>query len=105
MRSPVYTPELDLVVETPGGQFAAFCICWLDEVNQMGYFEPVGAHPDFRRKGLAAAVLKEGLRLMHERGMRTASVCVELDNLAAQRLYESVGFQAINRILTYVKRV
>jgi mycothiol synthase len=105
MRSPVYTPELDLVVEAPGGQFVAFCICWLDDVNQVGYFEPVGTHPNFRHKGLGTAVLREGLRLMQERGMRTASVCVESDNLAAQKLYGAVGFQAMHRILTFVKRV
>lgn len=52
MRSPVYTSELDLVAVAPDSRFAAFCICWLDNVNQVGLFEPVGTHPDFQRKGL-----------------------------------------------------
>ena len=105
MRSPVYTPELDLVAVAPGGTFAAFCLCWLDPVNQVGHFEPVGTHPDFRRQGLGAAVLNAGLRQMRARGMKTASVCVESDNPAAQRLYEAVGFRAIHRICTYTKAV
>lgn len=105
MHSSVYTPELDLVVAAPSGQFAAFCICWLDKVNQVGYFEPVGTHPDFRQRGLGAAVLREGLWQMKARGMRVASVCVESDNLAAQKLYESVGFCEIHRIYTYVKEL
>lgn len=103
MRSPVYTPELDLVAVASGGTFAAFCLCWLDPVNQVGHFEPVGTHPDFRRKGLGAAVLNAGLRQMRARGMKTASVCVESDNPAAQRLYEAVGFRVIHRICTYTK--
>ncbi len=103
MRSPVYTPELDLVAVAPGGTFAAFCLCWLDPVNQVGHFEPVGTHPDFRRQGLGAAVLNAGLRHMRARGMKTASVCVESDNPAAKSLYEAVGFRVIHRICTYTK--
>jgi len=103
MRSPVYTPELDLVAVAPGGIFAAFCLCWLDPVNQVGHFEPVGTHPDFRRQGLGAAVLNAGLRKMWACGMKTASVCVESDNPAAHSLYEAVGFRAVHRIYTYAK--
>jgi ribosomal protein S18 acetylase RimI-like enzyme len=103
MRSSVYRPELDLVVVSPGGQFAAFCICWLDETNQEGYFEPVGTHPDFRRQGLGKAIVTEGLRRMKARGMRIASVCVESDNPTAQKLYESAGFRRLHKLHTYVK--
>jgi mycothiol synthase len=105
MSSPVYTPELDLVVVAPGGRFAAFALCWLDGVNRVGLFEPVGTHPDFWRKGLGKAVLQEGLRRMQAQGMTTAMVCVEHDNPAAQELYARVGFGVVNRIYTYVREV
>ena len=105
MRSPVYTPDLDLVAVASDSRFAAFCICWLDNVNQVGLFEPVGTHPDFQRKGLGKAVVCEGLRRMKARGMTTAVLCVEHDNPAAQRLYESAGFHTANKIYTYVKDV
>jgi mycothiol synthase len=105
MRSPVYPAALDLVAEAPDGRFAAFCICWRDEVNRVGLFEPVGTHPDFQRKGLGKAVMLEGLRQLQARGMASAIVCVEAGNLAAQRLYESAGFRMINRLQTYVKQI
>jgi mycothiol synthase len=105
MGSPAYTPELDLVVETPDGQFGAFCICWLDGVNRAGLFEPVGTGPDWRRKGLGRAVLAEGLRRMQARGMRSVMVNVDYDNPAAQRLYAAVGFQAVHKILTFVREM
>jgi mycothiol synthase len=105
MRSPEYNPELDLVVVTPDGRFGAFCICWLDTVNRVGLFEPVGTAPDFRRKGFGKAVLVEGLRRMRARGMSTAIVCVEHDNTAARRLYASTGFQVTGRIHTYAKEI
>ena len=105
MRSPAYTPGLDLVVAAPDGRFAAFCICWLDPVNQVGLFEPVGTHPDFQRQGLGKAVMWEGLRQMKARDMTSAMVCVEYDNPAAHRLYESVGFRTVKKIYTYAKDV
>lgn len=86
----------------PSGQFAAFCICWMDEANQVGHLEPVGTHPRFRRKGLGAAVVSEGLQRMKARGMRAAGVWMESGNRAAQRLCELVGFRKVLRIDTYV---
>jgi mycothiol synthase len=103
MRSPVYDPELDLVAVAPDGQVAAFCICWLDEANRVGHFEPVGTHPAFRRRGLARAVLQEGLRRMACRGMLTATVCVEGDNTAARSLYASLGMRPAHVLLSFVK--
>jgi ribosomal protein S18 acetylase RimI-like enzyme len=101
MASPVYTPQLDLVAVTPDGRVAAFCVCWLDEVSQVGLFEPLGTHPDWRRKGLGKAVLGEGLRRLKAQGMTSAMVCVEHDNLAAQKLYAAGGFEVASKIYTY----
>ena len=105
MASLAYVPELDLVTESPDGRFASFCMCWLDPVNRVGLFEPVGTHPDFQRLGLGKAVMLEGLRRMQTGGMQTAIVGAESDNLAAQSLYRSMGFQAVNRLRTYRKVV
>jgi ribosomal protein S18 acetylase RimI-like enzyme len=105
MRSPVYQREQDVVAVAPDGRFAAFCIFWLDPVNKVGLFEPVGAHPDFQKKGLGKAVLLEGLQRMKANGMETAIVCAEADNEAAVKLYESVGFRAANKLCMYVKDV
>ncbi len=105
MQSPVYNPERDVAAVAPEGRFAAFCIFWLDPVNKIGLFEPVGTHPDFQKKGLGRAVLLEGLRRMKANDMETAIVCAEADNEAAVRLYESVGFRVANKLCMYVKDV
>ena len=101
MRMPGYEADLDLVAVAPDGTFGAFCMCWVDPVNKSGEFEPVGTRPAFRRKGMARAVLLEGLRQMKARGCTTALVWCEGDNHAAQRLYESVGFRAAKRDYDY----
>jgi len=105
MDSPAYIPELDLVSVAPDGRFASFCTCWLDPVNRVGLFEPVGTHPDFQRLGLGKAVMLEGLLRMQASGMLTAIVGAESDNPAAQGLYRSIGFQAVNKLWTYRKNL
>ena len=103
MHAPGYDRDLDLVVEAPDGCFGAYCICWMDPANGVGELEPVGTRPGFRRRGLARAVVLEGLRRMKARGAHTALVCFEADNASARRLYESVGFSVRSTIYTYTK--
>jgi GNAT superfamily N-acetyltransferase len=86
-----YRESLDCVVEAPDGRFAAYCLCWPDDENGVGEFEPVGVRPEFRRLGLGAAVCTFALERWHEEGGRQAIVyCASLPACA---LYESVGFR------------
>jgi ribosomal protein S18 acetylase RimI-like enzyme len=103
MTSPGYDTDLDLVAVAPDGRFGAYCNCWLDPINGAGEFEPVGTRPEFRRLGLARAILAEGLRRMSARGVHTALVCYEGDNIPARRLYEAMGFRPTAEIYTYAK--
>lgn len=89
--APHYDPELDMVAVDPAGIVAAFAIIWWDQQNQVGIFEPVGTHSDHRKRGLAKAVLCEGLRRLKERGVTRAYVG-SWTNTSALRLYQSVGF-------------
>jgi ribosomal protein S18 acetylase RimI-like enzyme len=105
MRSDVYEPQRDLVVVAPDGRAAAFCFVWLDEVNRVGHFEPVGTHADFRRQGLGKAVLWAGLSLMKRCGMEMATVCPYGSSEAAMGLYRAAGFRPIHQMLTFSKEV
>jgi mycothiol synthase len=101
-RAPTYRPDLDLVVVAPGGTFAAFTIVWFDEVNGYGVFEPVGTHPAHRRRGLAMAVMAEGLRRLRALGGTVAYVGAGTGS-AANRLYESMGFTGFERVYHWQK--
>ncbi len=105
MGSLVYDHNLDIVAASADGQIGAFCIVWMDALNQVGLFEPVGTHPDFQRKGLGTAVMLEGFRRLQEGGMKQAIVSTFEDNQAAIKLYESMGFQIITKLGTYEKDV
>src|SRR5258706_14539858 len=74
MKMPQYDPQLDLMVMAPDGTPAAGCICWVDPVNRVGLFERVGTRPQFRRQGLATALMLGGLQRLGDRGMQAALV-------------------------------
>jgi len=90
--APLYRPDLDLVAVAPEGAFVSYCILWYDERARVGEYEPVGAHPAWRRRGVTRATLVEGLRRLRALGAERAIVLTSSDNTPAIRLYESIGF-------------
>lgn len=92
LEKPGYADARELVVVAPGGRLAAYNVVWTDSVNGVGHFEPVGTSTDFRRRGLARALLCRGLAELRAAGMTTATVEHAADNEAAGALYRGVGF-------------
>jgi ribosomal protein S18 acetylase RimI-like enzyme len=103
MRMPGYDRDLDVVAVAPDGRIAAYVNGWLDPVNKIGDFGPVGAREAYRRQGLTRAVLLECLRRMKARGMDRVCVSTGEGNVAARGLYESVGFKIVNRYVEYAR--
>ena len=87
-RCPMYRRDLDLVAVAPDSQLAAFTTLWYDDVTRTGYFEPVGTDPHHQRRGLAAAIMHEGMRRLIALGGLYATVAGYSE--AAIRLYGSV---------------
>jgi len=105
MQLPGYYRDLDVVTVAPDGVIAAYVNGWIDPVNRIGDFGPVGARAAYRRRGLTRAALLECLRRMRARGMDRVCVATGASNTPALRLYESIGFRVVNESLNYVKLV
>lgn len=103
MQMPGYHRELDIVTVTPQGVIAAYANGWIDPLNRIGDFGPVGALPAYRRQGLTRAALLEGLRRMQALGMQRVCISTGIRNTPARRLYESIGFKSVNQYLDYEK--
>lgn len=88
--APLYRRDLDIVAVAPDGALAAFCTVWYDDATRTGVFEPVGTDPSHQRRGLARAVMTEGLRRLKETGAEFAYVASWGE--ATHRLYGSLGF-------------
>ena len=86
-----YKQDLDLVAVAKDGTFASFCTFRMDPVSRITSLEPVGTHPSHRLRGLAKALVFEGLR----RAMAYDPTLLYVEganNIAANRLYDSVGY-------------
>jgi ribosomal protein S18 acetylase RimI-like enzyme len=102
---PGYVEALDLVVVHHCDDVAAFCTLWMDEANGVGLVEPVGCHPEYRRRGLTQYVILEGLRRLWARGAKQAIVRVHSENAAAQQLYQSCGFAQVSNAFGHERRI
>ncbi|NJN18040.1 MAG: GNAT family N-acetyltransferase [Oscillochloris sp.] len=91
-RAPLYRRDLDLVAVAADGEFAAFCTLWFDDMTRSAALEPVGTHPAHQRKGLARALISEGLRRVRDCGATLCTVGSYSD--AAGACYAAVGFDS-----------
>ena len=83
------------MIEAPDGTLAATAGVTYDAANRVGTFEPVCTHPDHLRRKLAQAAMVEGLRRLAALGAAMAEVGTG-DMVAANRLYESLGFTDVD---------
>lgn len=86
---PHYRHDLTMVVEAPNGDFASFAGLWYEPVNRFGYVEPVATDPDYRRMGLGAAAVLEGIRRCGEEGATVAYVGTD------KPFYLAIGFRKL----------
>ncbi|WP_410673882.1 GNAT family N-acetyltransferase [Amycolatopsis sp. cmx-4-68] len=100
-----YRGDLHVLVEAPDGTMASSAILWLDELNATVEFEPVGTHADYRRRGLARAMLLHGMQLARRAGATHATVaCLGAPAHAGPRsLYYGVGFRELSRDAPLIK--
>lgn len=100
-----YIAELDVVAVDPDGNLAAFCTGRFDHVSKIAELEPVGTHPDHRKKGLAKAVILECLKRLQKYNPIAVIILGAAASEGANRLYESVGFENKGVRYHWIKKV
>ncbi|MGB0387663.1 MAG: GNAT family N-acetyltransferase [Ardenticatenaceae bacterium] len=95
---------IDFIATTPDGLIVSSSIASCDPVTKLGEFDPVGTHRLYWQRGLAKALLLTGLHWMRGAGMQRAVIRTNVDNIAAQRAYQSVGYQIVDRLFLYEKQ-
>jgi mycothiol synthase len=73
-RCPLYRRDIDMLAALPDGTIASFASFWFDDVTRTVYIEPVATVPEHQRKGLARAVITEGLRRVQRLGALRAFI-------------------------------
>ena len=98
----LYDPALDLAVETVDGRPAGYALFWFDPVTEVGLVEPMRVEDEFQRRGLARALLTEGIDRLVRRGARRLKVGYGTE--VARKLYTGAGFRVTATERTYRRR-
>jgi GNAT superfamily N-acetyltransferase len=98
----LYDPALDLCVRSANGETAGYSLYWFDPVTRVGLLEPMRVEHAYERRGLARAMLTEGLNRLAERGARRLKVGYATE--PARRLYVGAGFRVTATSTSYVRR-
>lgn len=88
-ENPCYNPRFDLSVIDRTGRHLSSCAAFIDYKNNCAIIEKVCTHTDFRKRGLAGAVIKECLRRLSAEGIEYAYLGGY--SQAAKSLYGSLG--------------
>jgi ribosomal protein S18 acetylase RimI-like enzyme len=88
-ENPAYDPRFDLSVVTPEGLHVAGCVGFHDPVYGIAEIEKVCTHYQYRRRGLAEAVIRECFVRLKQAGMRQAYITGYSDS--ANALYQKLG--------------
>lgn len=98
-QTAAYRGDLHVLVEAPDGRMACSTIMWFDEANRTVEFEPVGTHPEYRRLGLASAMMLHAMQLARTAGATHATVvCLGAPgHPRARGLYYGLGFREFSR--------
>lgn len=105
--SPHYDPSLvHLVIHQPS-EVIAGCLIALSEAPKhpgIGFIDTVGVRREFRRRGLAQAMLYHSFAAFWDRGLRTVELDVDGESLTnAVALYEKVGMRIHRKLMSYEK--
>lgn len=97
--APSYSFDLDLVVLSPEGRQVAYSLVWLYPDNRTAEIDPLGTHPEYRKRGLARALILESFRRMQENGICHAYIGSDAEDAVVSRLYSS--FQPVETYQGY----
>lgn len=78
------------LVALDSGQVIGFIVVW--QVEDEAHIGTIAVAEAFRRKGVARALIHEGLSQAYGRGARKVFLEVRSGNLPAQTLYRNMGF-------------
>jgi mycothiol synthase len=99
-RDPDCDPAPFWFVAVDGEEIAGFTLCHpeMSEDPEMAWVYVVGVRPEWRRRGIALALLQHSFAALYQAGKRKVSLEVDAENpTGATRLYEKAGMHVKRR--------
>jgi len=99
IMAPGYSSDWDFAVVSSEGKQVAFCVAWLDRENKIAEIDPVGTHPDYRKRGFAKAVITNCFIRLKQSGIE--KVQIQGFSEAGKNLYNSLKPAETYELLEY----
>ena len=87
------------VVAKVGGRIAGYAVACAEKRN--AEISSLAVHPDYRRRGVADALMRHTLRELGAAGVRRVELMVRTGNTAGAQLYRSLGFRRVRVLPRY----
>lgn len=87
--APSYSLDWDLVAVPPEGRLAAASLVWRYPENGSAEIDPLGTAPDYRRKGLARAMVLESFRRLQKANVEIVYIASDARDGIIKRFYAS----------------
>lgn len=71
------------------------------EARDKGHVVSIGVHPNYRKRGVATALLNEVISRFNARGVKIVKLEVRVSNLPAINLYRKLGFEITGTVEKY----
>jgi predicted N-acetyltransferase YhbS len=98
-QTALYDPHLDLAVLGTDGSVVGYAIFWHNPVTGIGLVEPVRVEDAHSGRGIAYAMISEGLDRLARAGATRLKIGWESER--ARELYTRLGFTDVETDLTY----
>jgi ribosomal protein S18 acetylase RimI-like enzyme len=83
-------PQALLVADANGDLVGSLIAAWN---GWRGSFYRLAVHPDYRRRGLATRLVREGEKRLRDRGAIRLDAVVSADELGAMGFWNAVGYE------------
>ena len=87
------------VVAKAGGRVAGYAVACAEKRN--AEIASLAVHPDYRRRGVADALMRHTLRELGAAGVRRVELMVRTGNTGGAQLYRSLGFRRVRMVPRY----
>jgi len=95
-RGEIYNQPISfpfVIVFKPQSRVIGYLVFW--KIKEQIQINNIAIHPDFRRMGIAEAVLQQVLGEIRKGGAKLVTLEVRPSNIAARSLYNKLGFDVL----------
>ena len=103
LRRAITDSPAHVLVAEAGGRLIGSIIGTFD--GWRGNIYRLAVHPDFRRHGVARALVAEAEKKLAQQGAKRITALVEKDHPLAMNFWESVGYRVDERIVRRVRMI